>query len=372
MFSTDKYIDFEYQYIKYFQIKGHLSIENKTLMVHDVSFMDSNSPLKFFKDIEKKYQKEKFDSIVFNCLYEAVPNFIFFTHIIEPLKKFIEKNNIKFYTILSRFKPDEQYVDDCVHLQKLKNIGEVIFHPIADMYNEWNMYRWVYNDCSITSIFDYENFLKNMDKPFFSMNLRPSYERVKFIDKIKEKKLVDEIYYSLACSGLEEWENYFDKIDISNKNLKFPIEKKCLDKFDKDPHKVPIEFYKGLLNIVIETDVDRVAITEKTFQPLLYKKPFVVLGFKNVNKKIKDELGFQLFDDIFDYTFDKKDNIDERISYLIDAMIEIKDIDLIDTYQKVKSKIDFNYNHLLTLNKKSEMYLDLLYNKKNGLYRNSV
>jgi len=317
MFSTDKYIDFEYQYIKYFQIKGHLSIENKTLMVHDVSFMDSNSPLKFFKDIEKKYQKEKFDSIVFNCLYEAVPNFIFFTHIM-------------------------------------------------------NMYRWVYNDCSITSIFDYENFLKNMDKPFFSMNLRPSYERVKFIDKIKEKKLVDEIYYSLACSGLEEWENYFDKIDISNKNLKFPIEKKCLDKFDKDPHKVPIEFYKGLLNIVIETDVDRVAITEKTFQPLLYKKPFVVLGFKNVNKKIKDELGFQLFDDIFYYTFDKKDNIDERISYLIDAMIEIKDIDLIDTYQKVKSKIDFNYNHLLTLNKKSEMYLDLLYNKKNGLYRNSV
>ena len=47
--------------------------------------------------------------------------------------------------------------------------------------------------------------------------------------------------------------------------------------------------------------------TEKTWKQFLYEKPFISIGVKGSNHSLLD-LGFELYDEIFDYSFDLEEN----------------------------------------------------------------
>jgi len=85
---------------------------------------------------------------------------------------------------------------------------------------------------------------------------------------------------------------------------------------------------KCCFNIVTESwfDVEinnNTLLTEKTYSCLLHRQPFVIIGYKNANKLLTKD-GYKLYDNIFDYSFDELDTIEERIDNLI---MQIKKLD---------------------------------------------
>jgi len=102
------------------------------------------------------------------------------------------------------------------------------------------------------------------------------------------------------------------------------------------------------MSLVGESSMYIPFVTEKTYRPILLKHPFLCYGAKNQNKEIT-KYGFKLYDEIFDYDFDSKDDIHERISGVIDNLNNLKNQNYIDLYNKIKNKLEFNKYHALQI-----------------------
>lgn len=116
--------------------------------------------------------------------------------------------------------------------------------------------------------------------------------------------------------------------------------------------------FKSCCDVIIETYINGPNyFTEKTWKQFLFEKPFLMIGNKNNNDFLK-QLGFELYNEIFDYEFDKIDNCYERLK-----MFWIQ----IERYINENPKIFWNklqiINQKLSRNKK--LYIDYIKNISN-------
>ncbi len=103
---------------------------------------------------------------------------------------------------------------------------------------------------------------------------------------------------------------------------------------------VPMEYLQSNIDLVLEADIDTLFITEKTWKPIVFKKPFIIYGGKGIHTKLK-ELGFKLYTELFDYSFDNEDNRLDLICEQVNKYINIhpnKLRDIIDF-----DKVEYNY-----------------------------
>lgn len=114
--------------------------------------------------------------------------------------------------------------------------------------------------------------------------------------------------------------------------------------------------------------------TEKTWKPVIYKKVFLPLTSPNFFKWFKSE-GFQLYDEIFDYSFDTIINNNERYKAFWLQIENISKMNISELQQKiqqttVQEKLEYNSNLALRKNvvpKELEEYrfhTNLLHTKK--------
>lgn len=108
---------------------------------------------------------------------------------------------------------------------------------------------------------------------------------------------------------------------------------------------VPFEWHHSFLHIVSETAIDMPFITEKTVMPLLYKKLFIVVGSKNFYKGMSN-LGFELYNEIFDYSFESISDTQERINSIVDQVSTIVQdpTKFKSIYESIQEKLEKNYN----------------------------
>jgi len=87
--------------------------------------------------------------------------------------------------------------------------------------------------------------------------------------------------------------------------------------------------------------------TEKTFKPIFNNHPFITISDFEYHKNLKGNLGFELYEEIWDYTFDSINAHDERWTKLLDQVnvISKEGID----YNLIKEKLE--YNQSIFLNK---------------------
>ena len=95
------------------------------------------------------------------------------------------------------------------------------------------------------------------------------------------------------------------------------------------------------MSIVSESTENLFFVTEKTFRSLLIGQIFYCIGGKGQNLKLK-ELGFQLYDEIFDYSLDLENNIEQRVDGVIMNIKKLIGADLYSLYNKVLPKIEYN------------------------------
>jgi hypothetical protein len=127
-----------------------------------------------------------------------------------------------------------------------------------------------------------------------------------------------------------------------------------LDQEYQNNHKPVYQFFQpyqsdlSLIELVTETEVDYKFITEKSYVPIFYKKPFLILGSKNIHKILKDQ-GFELFEEIIDYSFDSLDSAELRMQGIIKNLDKLKSKDYNSLYSMIKDKLAYNYEHAVQM-----------------------
>ncbi len=84
--------------------------------------------------------------------------------------------------------------------------------------------------------------------------------------------------------------------------------------------------------------------TEKITKPLYYGHPFILIGWKNSLKFLK-EMGFKTYDDIFDESYDELETWEERTRAVwkeIERVLTLPDKEFYEKFDKVQEKVIYN------------------------------
>jgi hypothetical protein len=98
----------------------------------------------------------------------------------------------------------------------------------------------------------------------------------------------------------------------------------------------------------------RVLISEKTYKPIAFQHPFVILGPKGILKALKDQ-GFETFENLFDESYDTCPVWTERLNCLVDNVKHF----VKQPYDAVtQQKIDHNHAHFFNTQLVSKQIMD--------------
>lgn len=216
----------------------------------------------------------------------------------------------------------------------------------------WNTFLLHYSGQSLIKSYEkpIEEISINTDfeKLFFSLNRHPRSQRSLIMDTFCKNDLFD--FGTISWNKLSnEWHEPYefncweekrmvldmiDKIDIIDSvnervdfNTDFLINNRCL------------------FNVVGETmsGNHEVFISEKTYKNFLIGQPFISVGSLYHNQQLKN-LGFKLYDEIFDYSYDLSIDTEERIVDMVKNLNQYKHVDLSELYNQIKEITIFNKN----------------------------
>lgn len=100
--------------------------------------------------------------------------------------------------------------------------------------------------------------------------------------------------------------------------------------------------------IVGESTTEAIFFTEKVVPPLMTGKPFLAAAAPGYHQALRD-LGFELYDEIFDYEFDTITDTQQRVSAMMQNFVQYRDCtpeQLADLYTKIAHKAQHNSTHI--------------------------
>jgi hypothetical protein len=237
--------------------------------------------------------------------------------------------------------------DEVLAAYKNKNVNiKVVLGSFDTVTNYEAIYwpthwlNWAQTNLKAVTVKEFDS--TNIKYPFISLNNRCHYHRCVFIDEMARQDLIDK--------GIVSWVKHM------NENSKFPYKhfdnRQLLlnDSFDKklDSFLIPEEYNQSLFHVVTEATHHASFITEKTAIPILLKKPFIIVGSQGYNQRLVD-LGFKLYDEIFDYSFDNESDIFTRTELFVNNVKHTLSLDLTSTYNLLLPKIIYNYNRAVEI-----------------------
>jgi hypothetical protein len=283
---------------------------------------------------------------------------VIYDHSWESLNICIPENNIqeikdiipKKFKIFCNFSNGDDKLNDPTIVPFLKYAVDVMFFP---MYLVHNMELMKNDNWNIT------NPSKNIERKYlFSLlcgEIRKSHRYLALAGLMAENLLDHSFYTTFLRKHGDEFQltnslypsdnfidnkkhlqefkyynylndNYYDKI-LVNKLFDFPYidsNEVNLGVGDED-FRIPIQMHESYFNIVFESFPfhNLCFFTEKTFKPMVAEIPFIIYGTLYQNQHLKS-LGFEIFPEIFDYSFEDHDQ--DYLSYIEGFIAEIKRI----------------------------------------------
>jgi hypothetical protein len=253
---------------------------------------------------------------------------------LNELQTKLETNNIDLHIVFGSEDDTEFFYRNYDMLPK-KNT-KIIKWPMFWLYNTHNNLVTKNLNTYNSSDIDYD-----IDKLFMSLNNKSTKHRCLLMDKLCENNLIN--YGNISWMEPEtinhEWECWEPKKLILDEE--YP---KSLDSYVTIPH----EYKKVLVNLIPESTTNVPFLTEKTFTSILLNQPFLILGSANIHKTLVNH-GFELYNEIFDYSFDSLIDTNERIDGIITNLKNVKDSDYNELRLKIKDKILRNKNNALDI-----------------------
>lgn len=280
------------------------------------------------------------------------------------LDSLLDNINANFYLILGgqNVQIHKNYHDENTPLKRFKILywpTYLITHTYIGLENSFIQHH------NLKDVYKSPKFLsiqKKFDFLYINLNNKSRYHRCLMMDKLCENNLMD--------VGLNSWNmlsteylGCISDLNITYESFNFNCwEEKKINLDDYKIDKTMVDEYSrkllqpnALIALVTETYHRTNFITEKTFRPIFLEQPFIVLGAKNQNKELLN-LGFELYDEIFDYSFDSQDSLEKRVQGVIDNLNRIKDEDYYKLYELLTPKIKRNKDRIL------ELYNNDIYN----------
>jgi hypothetical protein len=280
-------------------------------------------------------------------------NFILDPYLLE-LDKVLVEYNCKFYLILG------------CHYPELYNVYNNLFKNFELLY--WPTYLITHTYQALKDLYLGHRGLdgpmkvqdlcinKNFDKLYLNYNNKARYHRCLMIDEL--------IHHDLFKDGINSWNmlisesGVFDIIAYEGQqSYDFKYWKE--ERINVDGYKIKERGFADeytdmilnpgcFMNLVCETSKELPFVTEKTYRPILIEQPFLCFGAKNQNKELL-KYGFELYDEIFDYSFDSLENVEDRVLGIIENLKNIRGKNYYELYDMILPKIKRNKERALFL-----------------------
>ena len=165
-----------------------------------------------------------------------------------------------------------------------------------------------------------------------------------YFDRNRLRSKEDELY------DLVDYYNRFEGMGFNVLDWNYPEFKN--DVFSSLKYTTKSHYADTVFNIITETTSEnhQLNLTEKSFKAMANCHPYLVLGDVGTHQHIKD-LGFNLYEDLIDYSFDSIENNGERLSQglkQIRRMHELGKDGIMNWYRNNIEKIEENKSKLFT------------------------
>ena len=236
------------------------------------------------------------------------------------------------------------------------------FRPI----NHWPMFMVQY---TIPNIIKHNIKKKKYNFCFLAGHMRKGSTREEFLAKGLESGIIDDnFFYTKICYNPKEVRDRLKKCGYNKNTIKNLTTTYVVDLFGNEM--LGSELYKDVLpgipastpdlnlppqslssyvNIAIESRLNCKSVTEKVYKHIHRKLPFLALGYQNLHTKVLHEMGFKLYDEVFDYSFDCKEAHQDRIDLLLKELQRLSNTDLSEIQDILKPKLEYNYNNFMKI-----------------------
>ena len=339
---------------------------------------------KNFKFIEKSDTKFYYPIFV----VAQSPNL---THPIELPPKVVKKIKQKHCKIML-FNPYEGWAYSYSHdvyvyiLRKKYNLdfedfvivsGNIASHPnVKSLYlNVWeNSYAYIMDDPP--HLVNFKNSILSSttyDNKFICLNRRPRSHRIAVLTMLHDYKDSGILTMGTGDVGIPQfsYDNQLSEFmnsytSLSHDYTKLNIRQHLPYVYDVDTSiDCPAEdqdvgkFINSYLHIVTETmvsnDPNQIFFSEKTFKPIVFMRPFVLVNRVGALKELK-KMGFETFSDILDESYDDIFNNEQRVIAAMNSAI--------DFFTKPKEELNkiliaildrLEHNHVILKKRKDKM-----------------
>jgi hypothetical protein len=170
--------------------------------------------------------------------------------------------------------------------------------------------------------------------------------------------LIDRLFRDNIVNNdnLISWQN--KKVDQSYKFNWFEPKQILVDDFQESQFNTQRHprYNNTFLHLVPETSNEHFFITEKTVKPLIFGRPFIIYSKPGFNHMLKD-MGFELYDEIIDYSFDLKEDRLEHCELLVQQLKKINGM----SFEELES---INQKLIPKLKRNQQRALDIRYDSK--------
>lgn len=209
---------------------------------------------------------------------------------------------------------------------------------------------------------------KELTIPFTCLNRGPWVHRCMMVDYLAKYNLLDKSVFSWQDADTSGWnwkyweckqtliDTYYDP-NGEGSHYKRISDKSAAPIF----REIPEVCNKALIDLVNETSTERKFFTEKTFRSVVLGRPLVIHGCKDMNTVFEDKLGFKLYHNIIDYSFDLCDSIETRSDMLAQQMLDLNNRDLNQLYDESRATIKHNVSRAIEIHRTQEFMPEILY-----------
>jgi hypothetical protein len=209
-------------------------------------------------------------------------------------------------------------------------------------------------------------------KTFLCFNRRYNDHRLMLYLAIVQQGLIDQCYYSMDKTQPEANRSFVDNckyllsrfpdmglssddVLAADKFLPLVLDNPNFGSYPMELNSDPVQhlYDNSLINIITETYFFNkiIHVTEKTYKPIAFMQPFILVGATGSLQHIKD-MGFKTFGEFWDESYDlEKDDVKrfDMIMSVIKSIASWPDHVKIDFTYAVKNIVDYNVAHLNTM-----------------------
>lgn len=251
------------------------------------------------------------DKIICLCMNEVDAQLIFRTFF-DKIKPWLKNNNKIINLVVPHF--NNIFIEEGIKAER--TYGYILFH-LLNNYNIEGM------SPALVLPLQYMNFHNKTDLLYTCYNRRNEVARAMLVDELARENLLQYgiVTYHQPVDATWKYHNGTKLMDEPDYEINTQYNPKYA------PSNYPASMMRGFFDIVTESRFapGEYFITEKTLKSIMLLRPFIAFSSTGYSTEyLAKYIGLELYDEMFDYEFDRCDSLEQRIDGIITNVTRLK------------------------------------------------